>query len=221
MFSTVASASFSRRTLLKASTASAVMGSVGAPHIARAQAAEFSYKFANNLTNSGTDSRMRWLMPSSMRPIRATAFVETECFLFERIEGASMRLHLASAAFGLAFATGATAADEPYKVRPLAEVQVYNWTGFYIGSNIGANFQQRVAHKLFSPCGEYYGSKRGCRLQRRSADGHRLPRRQLRAWRRRTSSRYRFITSWTSRRQPLSPACPALLPSREARWYAL
>src|SRR3978361_114932 len=41
--------SFSRRTLLKASAASAVIGSVGAPFVARAQQAEFSYKFANNL----------------------------------------------------------------------------------------------------------------------------------------------------------------------------
>ena len=48
--------SFSRRTLLKASAASAVsggiLGSIGAPHIARAQQAEFSYKFANNLPES-------------------------------------------------------------------------------------------------------------------------------------------------------------------------
>jgi tripartite ATP-independent transporter DctP family solute receptor len=44
--------SFSRRTLLKASAASAVMGSVGAPFVARAQAAEFTYKYANNLPDS-------------------------------------------------------------------------------------------------------------------------------------------------------------------------
>jgi tripartite ATP-independent transporter DctP family solute receptor len=44
--------SFSRRTLLKASAASAVIGSVGAPFVARAQAAEFTYKFANNLPDS-------------------------------------------------------------------------------------------------------------------------------------------------------------------------
>jgi TRAP-type transport system periplasmic protein len=43
---------FSRRTLLKASAASAVIGSVGAPFVARAQAAEFTYKFANNLPDS-------------------------------------------------------------------------------------------------------------------------------------------------------------------------
>jgi tripartite ATP-independent transporter DctP family solute receptor len=43
---------FSRRALLKASAASAVMGSVGAPFIARAQQAEFTYKFANNLPDS-------------------------------------------------------------------------------------------------------------------------------------------------------------------------
>src|SRR6202044_539736 len=44
--------SFSRRALLKASAASAVIGSVGAPFVARAQAAEFTYKFANNLPDS-------------------------------------------------------------------------------------------------------------------------------------------------------------------------
>jgi tripartite ATP-independent transporter DctP family solute receptor len=38
--------------LLKASAASAVIGSVGAPFVARAQAAEFTYKFANNLPDS-------------------------------------------------------------------------------------------------------------------------------------------------------------------------
>src|SRR6201995_795706 len=41
--------SFSRRTLLKASAASAVLGSVGAPYVARAQTPEWSYKFPNNL----------------------------------------------------------------------------------------------------------------------------------------------------------------------------
>jgi TRAP-type transport system periplasmic protein len=44
--------SFSRRALLKASAASAVMGGVGAPFVARAQQAEFTYKFANNLPDS-------------------------------------------------------------------------------------------------------------------------------------------------------------------------
>jgi TRAP-type transport system periplasmic protein len=44
--------SFSRRALLKVSAASAVIGSVGAPFVARAQAAEFTYKFANNLPDS-------------------------------------------------------------------------------------------------------------------------------------------------------------------------
>src|SRR3954462_3092990 len=41
--------SFSRRTLLKASAASAVLGGIGAPMVARAQTAEFTYKYANNL----------------------------------------------------------------------------------------------------------------------------------------------------------------------------
>jgi TRAP-type transport system periplasmic protein len=44
--------SFSRRTLLKTSAATAVLGGIGAPFVARAQTAEFVYKFANNLPES-------------------------------------------------------------------------------------------------------------------------------------------------------------------------
>src|ERR1700751_56128 len=44
--------SFSRRTLLKASAATAVLGGIGAPYGARAQSAEFTYKYANNLPDS-------------------------------------------------------------------------------------------------------------------------------------------------------------------------
>ena len=44
--------SFSRRTLLKASAASAVLGGIGAPLVARAQTAEFTYKYANNLPDT-------------------------------------------------------------------------------------------------------------------------------------------------------------------------
>lgn len=44
--------SFSRRTLLKASAATAVLGGLGAPHVARAESAEFSYKYANNLPDT-------------------------------------------------------------------------------------------------------------------------------------------------------------------------
>jgi tripartite ATP-independent transporter DctP family solute receptor len=44
--------SFSRRTLLKASAASAVLSGIGAPVVVRAQAAEFTYKYANNLPDS-------------------------------------------------------------------------------------------------------------------------------------------------------------------------
>src|SRR6201993_2930199 len=43
---------FSRRGLLKASAASAVLGGIGAPLVARAQAAEFTYKYANNLPDA-------------------------------------------------------------------------------------------------------------------------------------------------------------------------
>jgi tripartite ATP-independent transporter DctP family solute receptor len=44
--------SFSRRTLLKASAATALFGGVSAAHVARAQATEFSYKYANNLPDA-------------------------------------------------------------------------------------------------------------------------------------------------------------------------
>jgi TRAP-type transport system periplasmic protein len=44
--------SFSRRALLQASAASMVVSGVGAPWIARAESAEFSYKYANNLPDS-------------------------------------------------------------------------------------------------------------------------------------------------------------------------
>src|ERR1700689_3229050 len=44
--------SFSRRALLKASAATAVLGGIGAPSLVRAQAAEFTYKFANNLPDA-------------------------------------------------------------------------------------------------------------------------------------------------------------------------
>jgi tripartite ATP-independent transporter DctP family solute receptor len=43
---------FSRRTVLKASAAATLLGGVGAPFVARAQQAEFTYKFANNLQDS-------------------------------------------------------------------------------------------------------------------------------------------------------------------------
>src|SRR3981081_3165475 len=41
--------SFSRRTLLKASAAATVLGGVAAPFVARAEQAEVTYKYANNL----------------------------------------------------------------------------------------------------------------------------------------------------------------------------
>jgi TRAP-type transport system periplasmic protein len=43
---------FSRRSLIRATAASAVTGGLGAPWVARAQQAEFSYKFANNLPDT-------------------------------------------------------------------------------------------------------------------------------------------------------------------------
>src|SRR6202142_4262802 len=60
---------FSRRTLLKASAASAVMGSVGAPFVARAEQAEFTYKFANNLPDSH---------PLNLRAKEMSAAIKTE-----------------------------------------------------------------------------------------------------------------------------------------------
>src|ERR1700674_5108728 len=60
---------FSRRALLKASAASAVMGSVGAPFVARAQQAEFTYKFANNLPDSH---------PLNLRSKEMAAAIKTE-----------------------------------------------------------------------------------------------------------------------------------------------
>ncbi|MDU6833585.1 MAG: twin-arginine translocation signal domain-containing protein, partial [Bradyrhizobium sp.] len=41
--------SLSRRALLRMSAASAVLGGIAAPHVARAESAEFTYKYANNL----------------------------------------------------------------------------------------------------------------------------------------------------------------------------
>ena len=61
--------SFSRRALLKASAASAVVGSVGAPFVARAQQAEFTYKFANNLPD---------LHPLNTRAKEMSAAIKTE-----------------------------------------------------------------------------------------------------------------------------------------------
>ena len=42
----------SRRAMLKGSATAVVLGGVGAPFVARAQSAEFSYKYANNLPDS-------------------------------------------------------------------------------------------------------------------------------------------------------------------------
>jgi TRAP-type transport system periplasmic protein len=60
---------FSRRALLKASAASALMSSIGAPRLARAQQAEFTYKFANNLPDSH---------PLNIRAKEMAASIKTE-----------------------------------------------------------------------------------------------------------------------------------------------
>jgi tripartite ATP-independent transporter DctP family solute receptor len=61
--------SFSRRTLLKASAAATVLGGVGAPFVARAQQAEFTYKYANNLPDSH---------PLNIRAKEMSAAIKTE-----------------------------------------------------------------------------------------------------------------------------------------------
>ncbi|MEA2831092.1 MAG: hypothetical protein QOF22_1840 [Bradyrhizobium sp.] len=61
--------SFSRRTLLKASAASAVLGGIGAPFVARAAQAEFTYKFANNLPDAH---------PLNIRAKEMSAAIKTE-----------------------------------------------------------------------------------------------------------------------------------------------
>src|SRR6202171_1282210 len=61
--------SFSRRTLLKASAASAVLGGLGAPFVARAQTAEFTYKYANNLPDAH---------PMNARAKEMSAAIKTE-----------------------------------------------------------------------------------------------------------------------------------------------
>src|SRR6202158_3585656 len=60
---------FSRRTVLRASAASPVMGSVGGPFVARAQQAEFTYKFANNLPDTH---------PINVRAKEMSAAIKTE-----------------------------------------------------------------------------------------------------------------------------------------------
>ncbi len=61
--------SFSRRALLKASAASAVLGGIGAPFVARAAQAEFTYKFANNLPDAH---------PLNIRAKEMSATIKTE-----------------------------------------------------------------------------------------------------------------------------------------------
>ena len=60
---------FSRRSLLKTTAASAVLGGLGAPLVARAQQAEFAYKFANNLPDTH---------PLNVRAREMAAAIKTE-----------------------------------------------------------------------------------------------------------------------------------------------
>jgi tripartite ATP-independent transporter DctP family solute receptor len=60
---------FSRRGLLKGSVASAALSSIGAPFVARAQQAEFSYKYANNLPDAH---------PMNVRAKEMAAAIKTE-----------------------------------------------------------------------------------------------------------------------------------------------
>ncbi len=61
--------SFSRRKILKASAASAVLAGLGAPFVARAAQAEFTYKFANNLPDAH---------PLNIRAKEMSAAIKTE-----------------------------------------------------------------------------------------------------------------------------------------------
>jgi len=61
--------SFSRRTVLKASVATAAFGGINAPWVARAQTAEFTYKYANNLPDSH---------PMNVRAREMAAAIKTE-----------------------------------------------------------------------------------------------------------------------------------------------
>ena len=61
--------SVSRRTVLKASAAATVLGGIGMPLIARAQQAEFSYKYANNLPDTH---------PLNVRAREMSAAIKTE-----------------------------------------------------------------------------------------------------------------------------------------------
>jgi tripartite ATP-independent transporter DctP family solute receptor len=61
--------SISRRTVLKASAAATVLGSVGMPFVARAQSAEFVYKYANNLPDTH---------PLNVRAREMSAAIKTE-----------------------------------------------------------------------------------------------------------------------------------------------
>ena len=67
--------SFSRRTLLKASAASAVLGGIGAPLVARAQTAEFTYKYANNLPDGHPLNTRAKEMAAAIQPGTAALFL--------------------------------------------------------------------------------------------------------------------------------------------------
>lgn len=58
---------------------------------------------------------------------------------------------LGTAMLSLAFASGAVAADMPVKARPIAAAPEFNWTGFYIGGNVGAAWQSRSFDYLSLP----------------------------------------------------------------------
>ncbi|HKY09416.1 MAG TPA: outer membrane protein [Candidatus Binatia bacterium] len=51
------------------------------------------------------------------------------------------------------FASGALAADMPVKARPIAAAPAFNWTGFYIGGNVGAAWQNSSTNFLSLPFG--------------------------------------------------------------------
>jgi outer membrane immunogenic protein len=49
-------------------------------------------------------------------------------------------LVVASVLIGLGAASAAVAADLPLKARPMAAAPLYNWTGCYLGANVGGGW---------------------------------------------------------------------------------
>src|SRR6185369_14963977 len=57
-----------------------------------------------------------------------------------RMYGRLKSLVVASVLIGLGAASAAVAADLPLKARPMAAAPLYNWTGCYLGANVGGGW---------------------------------------------------------------------------------